>query len=116
VIRSRPCGLGHRRLDIREVNADNSSETGRAHVKITGRVQGVYYRASMLQEAQKLGLTGWVMNCPDGSVKAIAEGPRDKIDRLIAWCKNGPPGARVTDINVRWETPKHAFRGFAIAR
>jgi acylphosphatase len=116
VIRSRPCGLDHRRLDIREVNTDNSSETGRAHVKITGRVQGVYYRASMLQEAQKLGLTGWVMNCPDGSVEAIAEGSRGKIEQLIAWCQCGPPGARVTDVDVRWETPEHAFRGFAIAR
>ena len=70
----------------------------------------------MLQEAQKLGLTGWVMNSPDGSVQAIAEGPRDKIEQLIAWCKSGPPGARVTNVDVRWETPEHAFRGFAIAR
>jgi len=116
VIRSRPCGLDHRRLEIRVVNTDSSSETGRAHVKITGRVQGVYYRASMLQEAQKLRLTGWVMNSPDGSVQAIAEGPRDKIEQLIAWCKSGPPGARVTNVDVRWETPEHAFRGFTIAR
>jgi acylphosphatase len=88
----------------------------RARVKITGRVQGVYYRASMLQEAQKHGLTGWVTNCPDGSVEAVAEGARDKIEQLIAWCKSGPPGARVTNVDVRWETPEHAFRGFTIAR
>jgi acylphosphatase len=79
-------------------------------------VQGVYYRASALQEAQKLGLTGWVRNCFDGSVEAVAEGPRDKIDHLIAWCKSGPPGARVTDIDVQWESAEHVFRGFSIVR
>lgn len=95
---------------------DKASETARVHLKIRGRVQGVYYRASALQQAQRLGLSGWVRNCPDGSVEAVAEGPRDKINSLIAWCENGPPGARVTAIDVRWESPEHAFRGFSIVR
>ncbi|HEY2922012.1 MAG TPA: acylphosphatase [Candidatus Binatia bacterium] len=93
---------------------DNSSEFARVRLKIAGRVQGVYFRASALQEAQKLGLTGWVMNCPDGSVEAIAEGARVKLEELIAWCRLGPAGARVTNVDIRWESPAHAFRGFTI--
>jgi acylphosphatase len=93
---------------------DNSSEFARVRVKIAGWVQGVYFRASALQQAQKLGLTGWVMNCPDGSVEAIAEGARAKLDELIAWCRRGPSGARVTNVEVHWEAPEHAFRGFTI--
>jgi acylphosphatase len=93
---------------------DNSFEFARVRVKIAGRVQGVYFRASALQQAQKLGLTGWVMNCPDGSVETIAEGARAKLDELIAWCRLGPSGARVTNVEVYWEPPEHAFRGFTI--
>jgi acylphosphatase len=93
---------------------DNSSETARVRLKIAGRVQGVYFRASALQEAQKLGLMGWVMNCPDGSVEAVAEGARVKIEELIAWCRRGPSGARVTNVDIRWETPQNTFRGFSV--
>jgi acylphosphatase len=93
---------------------DNSSEFARVRLKIAGYVQGVYFRASALREAQKLGLTGWVMNCPDGSVEAIAEGARGKLDELIAWCRLGPSGARVTNVDIRWESPQHGFRGFTI--
>jgi acylphosphatase len=88
----------------------------RVHIKIHGRVQGVYYRASTLQEAQKLGLTGWVMNCPDGAVKAVAEGAKHKLEELIAWCRQGPDGARVTQVDVRWETAQNNFHGFSIKR
>jgi acylphosphatase len=93
---------------------DNPSEFARVRLKIAGRVQGVYFRASALQQAQKLGLTGWVMNCPDGSVEAIAEGARAKLDELIAWCRLGPSGARVTNVDIHWESPEHGFRGFTI--
>ena len=111
------CSLGWRWLEIQRVNnMETASETARAHLKVLGRVQGVYYRASALQEAQKLGLTGWVRNCADGSVEAVAEGPREKLELLIAWCRSGPPGARVADVHVRWEAPEHGFRGFRIAR
>jgi acylphosphatase len=88
----------------------------RVHLKIHGRVQGVYYRASTVQEAQKLGLTGWVMNCPDGSVEAVAEGARQKLDELIAWCRQGPTGARVANVDVRWETAEKNFYSFSIRR
>jgi len=88
----------------------------RVHLKISGRVQGVYYRASARQEAQKLGLTGWVMNCPGGAVEAVAEGAKNKLEELIAWCHQGPDGARVTSVDVRWEKPENNFYSFSIKR
>jgi acylphosphatase len=93
-----------------------AGEMTRVHLKIHGRVQGVYYRASTVQKAQKLGLTGWVINCPDGSVEAVAEGARQKLDELIAWCRQGPTGARVASVDVDWEEPENNFYGFNIRR
>jgi acylphosphatase len=85
-------------------------------MKISGRVQGVYYRASALQEAQKLGLVGWVMNCSDGSVEALAEGEKSKLEQFIAWCQQGPEGARITGIDIRWAAAEDNFHGFMIRR
>ena len=93
-----------------------AGEMTRVHLKINGRVQGVYFRASTVQEARKLGLSGWVMNCPDGSVEAVAEGARQKLDELIAWCRQGPTGARVAGVDVRWEKAENNFYGFSIRR
>ena len=92
----------------------NTAQNKRVHLKITGRVQGVYFRASTRQQAQKLGLTGWVMNCPDGSVEAIAEGVEPRLEELIAWCRQGPEGARVAEVVVRWEAAQKTFRDFSI--
>lgn len=94
----------------------NPLETCSVHLRIYGRVQGVYYRASMLQEAQQLQLTGWVRNCPDGSVEAVAEGSKAKLDALIAWCHQGPEGARVAGVDAQWQRPENSFVGFAIRR
>jgi acylphosphatase len=94
----------------------NPLETCSVHLRIYGRVQGVYYRASMLQEAQQLQLTGWVRNCPDGSVEAVAEGGKAKLNALIAWCHQGPEGARVAGVDAQWQRPEHSFVGFAIRR
>ena len=94
----------------------NPLETTSVHLRISGRVQGVYYRASMLQRAQHLGLSGWVMNRPDGSVEAVAEGWQAQIEELIAWCRQGPQGARITEVAVQWQKPENSFVGFAIRR
>ena len=94
----------------------NPLEKGSVHLNISGRVQGVYYRASMLQEAQRLGVTGWVMNRADGSVEAVAEGWQAKIEELIAWCRRGPQGARVAAVEAQWQQPENKFVGFAIRR
>jgi acylphosphatase len=76
--------------------------SARAKILITGRVQGVFYRHSTKQKAEALGLGGWVRNLPDGSVEIEAEGPKDKIGSLIAWCRHGPPNAVVDGVAIEW--------------
>ena len=88
----------------------------RVNLRIRGRVQGVYYRASTQREARALGLTGWVRNRPDGSVEALAEGPRPALERLIAWCEEGPPAARVTDVEQTWSDATNEFDDFRVLR
>jgi acylphosphatase len=91
-------------------------EAARVHLKVNGRVQGVYFRASTVEEARRLRLTGWVMNCPDSSVEVIAEGEREQLEKLIRWCRSGPPGAQVREVRAEWEAPKEEFQGFYIKR
>jgi acylphosphatase len=88
----------------------------RAHVNVRGRVQGVYFRASAVYEAQNLGLTGWVRNCADGSVEALAEGDRNKMEEWIAWCRRGPSGARVEKVEIQWLPYTGEFAAFQIKR
>ncbi len=71
-------------------------------IKIIGRVQGVGYRQSAKDIAEQLGLTGWVKNCPDGSVKSKAIGTEDKVHEFIAWCRKGPASALVKEVQVEW--------------
>ena len=86
----------------------------RLHIVIEGRVQGVFFRASTIEESCKLGLTGWVRNCPDGRVEAVFEGDMDKIDRIIEWCKKGPPGAVVRNVETMWEQATGEYDSFSI--
>jgi acylphosphatase len=74
----------------------------RARLTIRGRVQGVAYRMSAQTEGLRLGLLGTVRNLPDGSVEAVAEGPRKAVEDFIRWCKRGPPAARVEEVQVDW--------------
>lgn len=71
-----------------------------------GRVQGVWFRDSCRREAGAAGVGGWVRNAPDGSVEAAFEGPPEAVDRLVAWCHGGPPGARVDAVDVSSEAPR----------
>jgi acylphosphatase len=87
----------------------------RAHVVVHGRVQGVWFRGSMQDEAERLGVAGWVRNRPDGTVEAEIEGAREMVDALIAWAHRGPRGARVTDVRVDWIAPR-GERGFDVTR
>lgn len=87
----------------------------RVHIWVSGKVQGVWYRATTVEEAKKLGLTGWVRNLPDGRVEIVAEGPRESLERLIAWCHEGPPLAVVDEVKVVWEPYTGEFANFSIA-
>jgi len=81
---------------------------------VSGHVQGVSYRASTAREARRLGLVGWVKNRSDGTVELEAEGPDDKIEALVAWCKIGPSAARVSKVAVAEMPVGGGHREFAI--
>lgn len=86
----------------------------RVHVVIRGRVQGVYFRAATRDRARQLGLTGWVRNCPNGSVEVLAEGDKAWLEQLVTWCHGGPPGAVVTDLDAKWQEASGEFIGFVV--
>ncbi|MBM4286207.1 MAG: acylphosphatase [Deltaproteobacteria bacterium] len=79
------------------------ADMARAQVLISGRVQGVFYRAATRDEARAWGLKGWVRNLPDGRVGALFEGERAAVEAVIAWCRRGPPHAAVDEVLVQWQ-------------
>lgn len=83
---------------------------------MTGRVQGVSYRAATADEAERLGLVGWVENRPDGSVELEAEGEAGAVAALLAWCAHGPPAARVANVAVEDRAPRGGDTRFTIRR
>lgn len=87
----------------------------RAHAIISGRVQGVFFRMETKRAADRFGVSGWVQNLRDGTVEAVFEGDRNQIDGILAWCKEGPPRAKVTDVNISWEDYSGEFRKFDIS-
>jgi acylphosphatase len=77
----------------------------RARVVVRGRVQGVFFRVETRERARSLGLSGWVRNASDGSVEAVFEGDRERIESMLAWCRHGPSLARVDEVQAEWEEP-----------
>jgi acylphosphatase len=77
----------------------------RAHVWISGRVQGVYFRAYGEEEAVFRGVAGWIRNAPDGRVEAVFEGSPASVEAMIRWCHRGSPASEVTGLDVAWEAP-----------
>ena len=73
---------------------------------VTGRVQGVFYRATMREQARRLGVTGWARNEPDGTVRAHVEGSGEALAELLHWCADGPPSARVDEVRRRESEPE----------
>ncbi|HEY7667176.1 MAG TPA: acylphosphatase [Actinomycetota bacterium] len=87
----------------------------RAHVRVAGRVQGVFYRSSCAELARRLDVAGWVRNLPDGEVEAVFEGASGDVGTMLAWCREGPPHARVDRIEVEDE-PFVGETGFRVLR
>ena len=87
-----------------------------AHLKIQGIVQGVWFRAGTRDEAERLGVSGWVRNAPDGSVEAFVQGPAAAVDALIEWCRRGPAGARVDRVDQSPAAAEPDLQGFGIRR
>jgi acylphosphatase len=88
--------------------------TGRAQIRVTGRVQGVFYRQTTREMADGLGLCGWVRNLPDGSVEALFEGERQLVEQAVSWCRQGPPRAAVKEVVIAWLDGPPVNNGFAI--
>jgi len=87
----------------------------RAHVIISGRVQGVFFRVETKRAADRIGVYGWVKNLREGSVEAMLEGDQDRVDALLEWCKEGPPHAQVSDVKLDWQDYTGEFSGFDIS-
>jgi acylphosphatase len=87
----------------------------RAHVFVSGRVQGVYYRATTRDTARERGVDGWVRNLDDGRVEAVFEGTAEDVESMIEWCHTGSPNARVDDVSVEYGDPD-GVEGFDIKR
>ena len=86
----------------------------RAHVFVSGRVQGVFFRATTRDEANKRGVQGWVKNLRDGRVEAIFEGEEERVKEMIDFCHEGSSASRVEDVEFEWEEYKDEFDGFEI--
>jgi len=85
----------------------------RAHVVVSGMVQGVFFRAETRDRARSLGLGGWVHNRSDGAVEAVFEGDDERVDSMVEWCGRGPAGARVEDVDTTWAAPE-GETGFSV--
>lgn len=88
----------------------------RAHVIVSGRVQGVYFRASTKRQADSLDLTGWVRNLPDGRVEAVFEGDQEPVKVAVDFCHYGPKNADVEKVELTWETYAGEYKSFIITQ
>ena len=86
----------------------------RAHVYISGDVQGVFFRDSARQKAEELDLNGWVKNMPDGRVEALFEGPANAVQEMLDWCEEGPSQATVEDVDAEHESAEEDLEGFEV--
>ncbi len=88
----------------------------RVHIFAEGRVQGVFFRHYTVQTASAYNIKGWVRNLRDGRVEIVCEGPEGDIEKMIEWCRQGPPGSNVRKIDTAWEEYRGEFESFEIIR
>lgn len=86
----------------------------RTHVYISGMVQGVFFRYHTQELARRLGVSGWVRNRSDGRVEAVFEGEREHVEEMVKFCREGPPGASVSDVRVECKDPTGEFSNFEV--
>jgi acylphosphatase len=91
-----------------------SGDRERAHVYVSGQVQGVFFRDSAREKAGQLGLAGWVKNLPDGRVEAVFDGPPEKVREMVEWCQQGPSHATVEEVDAEFEDSSEDIRGFEV--
>lgn len=96
-----------------DVDEDRQPTRTRAHVFVSGTVQGVFYRATTKETAQERGVDGWVKNLEDGRVEAVFEGPKADVESMIDWCHEGSPAATVRDVDAEFEEPQ-GLSGFEV--
>ena len=92
----------------------DTGERRRFRAKVRGRVQAVNFRSSTVRKARQLQIVGYVRNAWDGTVEVVAEGPAGALQRFVSWLHSGPRMARVTDIEVHWQVPRHEFSEFEV--
>ncbi len=95
----------------KEANMENKVS---AHAIISGRVQGVFFRAETQRVAERFGVVGWVRNRPDGTVEAVFEGEQKAVDAVLVWCKEGPNLAVVDKVKVKWQDYSGEFSSFDV--
>jgi acylphosphatase len=98
------------------VKAAGSAAPEAFFARIRGRVQGVGFRYTCINEARLLHISGWVRNTPDGDVEVWAEGSREKLDAFLQWLRHGPPGARVDAVDYSPHAPSGAYKNFGLAK
>ncbi|HEX6710725.1 MAG TPA: acylphosphatase [Rubrobacter sp.] len=91
-----------------------NSDLERAHVRVSGQVQGVFFRDSTREKAEVLGLAGWVRNLPDGQVEAVFEGPSQEVREMVRWCEEGPRHASVENVDTDFESAGGDLEGFEV--
>jgi acylphosphatase len=101
-------------LGLRTLQQAVAEDSARAHVRITGSVQGVGFRYATSDEARRRHLAGWVRNLGEGAVEAVFQGPRSAVEDMVRWCQRGPAGSWVREIKVDWDEPLEQLGSFEI--
>jgi acylphosphatase len=95
-------------------NKDSKNEKIRAHIFVSGKVQGVFFRENTCKKAEKLGVTGWVKNLRDGRVEGVFEGEKPAVEKMVNWARKGPIWAKIEALNITWEDYTGEFKDFEI--